>query len=257
MPLYVGDYLADTRRLNTTEHGAYLLLIMDYWMNGPLPNDDNTLCRITACHPDAWKKLRPTLEQFFCLDGGKWHHKRIDRERAKTDAIADTYRKRASQAARQRWESHASSSPSSNAPRTASGIATSTPSSIVDDTKSGNENASSNASSIAQAMLGDASPPPPPPLHVQKTSTEEIAHMAPEPCASAKTMQTVDLMDDCIELLGRDEMNLRHRRWLKRAEAEPDKLSRVLAEIRRMQCEGVAFKASPGAAAEDLWKRFN
>lgn len=61
MPLYIADYLADTTRLTTEQHGAYLLLIMDYWRNGPLPDDDGALSQITRMQPAAWKKNRVML----------------------------------------------------------------------------------------------------------------------------------------------------------------------------------------------------
>lgn len=83
MPLYVADYLADTRRLTTLEHGAYLLLIMEYWRNGGLPAEDSKLARIAGVSVDEWSAMRETVSEFFS-DG--WRHKRIDDELAIADA---------------------------------------------------------------------------------------------------------------------------------------------------------------------------
>lgn len=89
LPLYVGDYLRDTARLSTEQHGAYLLLIMDYWVNGPLPDDDAALGAIARMSPAAWKRMRRALESFFQVKDGRWNHKRIDRERTRAFAIRE------------------------------------------------------------------------------------------------------------------------------------------------------------------------
>lgn len=83
MPLYVADYLADTRRLSTLEHGAYMLLIMDYWRNGGLPDDDRKLARIVGLSEAEWMDIRDTIADLFQAD---WKHKRIDEELAKSEA---------------------------------------------------------------------------------------------------------------------------------------------------------------------------
>lgn len=84
MPLYVGDYLADTGHLSTTQHGAYLLLIMHYWRTGGLPNEDKQLAKITKLPVKIWaESVRPTVEDLFHeVDGDPWRHKRIDDELA-------------------------------------------------------------------------------------------------------------------------------------------------------------------------------
>lgn len=33
MPLYIGDFIADTAHLSAEETGAYILLIMHYWVH--------------------------------------------------------------------------------------------------------------------------------------------------------------------------------------------------------------------------------
>ncbi len=89
MPLYVGDYLADTTHLNAAQHGAYLLLILHYWRKGGLPDDDVQLAQIAAMSPAEWRKHRPVIRSFF--DGG-WKHGRIEHELA---VSADKYERRA------------------------------------------------------------------------------------------------------------------------------------------------------------------
>jgi uncharacterized protein YdaU (DUF1376 family) len=77
MPLYVGDYLGDTGHLTTTQHGAYLLLMMHYWRKGELPDDDRQLSKIAKLPLKTWCEYRATMQDFF-HDG--WKHKRIEAE---------------------------------------------------------------------------------------------------------------------------------------------------------------------------------
>lgn len=81
LPLYISDYQADTSHLTTVEHGAYLLLIMNYWQRGqPLPNDDRKLARIAGLGPREWKRVRETLSEFFKVDCSNWFHSRLESE---------------------------------------------------------------------------------------------------------------------------------------------------------------------------------
>lgn len=88
MPLYIGDYQKDTMRLTTQQHGAYLLMLMEYWINGPLPDDNEDLAAITKMSLTEWKKHRKKLQRFFTVEGGSWHNKRADEEKE-----AATYRR--------------------------------------------------------------------------------------------------------------------------------------------------------------------
>lgn len=81
IPFYVSDYLKDTMHLTTEQHGAYMLLIMAYWVNqGPLASDDETLMAITRQTPAQWKKNKNTILRFFQHESDAIRHKRIERE---------------------------------------------------------------------------------------------------------------------------------------------------------------------------------
>lgn len=103
MPIYIGDYLADTTRLTTEQHGAYFLLMMDYWRSGPPPDDDEILQNVTRLSAFLWKKTRPVLEKLFSVHDGAWHHKRIDEEMASALEGKGAASEKAKKAAEARW----------------------------------------------------------------------------------------------------------------------------------------------------------
>lgn len=79
MQLYVADYLADTMHLTTEEHGAYLLLIFNYWQTGkPIPV--SRLARIARLSNERWTDVERSLNEFFNERSGEWVHDRIERD---------------------------------------------------------------------------------------------------------------------------------------------------------------------------------
>ena len=79
MQLYIADYLADTMHLSTEEHGAYLLLMFNYWQTGrAIPK--NRLAKIARVSDSRWAELQTALKEFFEDDGDSWVHLRIERD---------------------------------------------------------------------------------------------------------------------------------------------------------------------------------
>jgi uncharacterized protein YdaU (DUF1376 family) len=90
MQLYVADYLADTMHLTTEEHGAYLLLIFNYWQTGkPIPV--SRLARITRLSNERWTDVERSLGEFFNERGNEWVHDRIERD---LEAVRNTQEQR-------------------------------------------------------------------------------------------------------------------------------------------------------------------
>lgn len=160
MPLYIGDYLADTTRLTTEQHGAYLLLIMDYWRNGPPPDDDEVLANITRLSASAWKKHRASIARMFVVGSGEWRHKRVDEELKEAKDNSEKFVARAKNAAAKRWGKQSQDD--------ASSIAT------------------SNATSITQEHLEQCPSPSPSPIKPPIASglrTSGVSTPAGEVCA--------------------------------------------------------------------------
>lgn len=140
MPFFVGDYLGDTMSFDTVEHGAYLLLILEYWRNGPLPNDMKTLGKICRLSNKSRSIVLQSVLLKFQLVGNEWRHKRIDLERQLANENQAIYVERAKKAAEARWKGHIQ------------------------------KDATSNATSTPNAMLENASPSPSPSIKKEITT---------------------------------------------------------------------------------------
>lgn len=110
MPFYTKDYLEDTSRLSTEEHGAYLLLIIDYWnTEKPLPDDVKILSLITKLSPKRFQKVFSKVKLFFTKKDGHFYHKRIEQEIKDYKEKASNRASQAKKAAETRWDNDARS----------------------------------------------------------------------------------------------------------------------------------------------------
>lgn len=83
MPLFWGDFLANTMHLSAHEAGAYLFLIAHAWEHeGRIPAEAIRLARIAHVRQDRWKQTWKALENFFEPEPGEtvimvYRHQRV------------------------------------------------------------------------------------------------------------------------------------------------------------------------------------
>jgi len=89
MPVFWGDFLANTMDLSAQEVGAYFLLIAHAWEHdGKIPFDRAQ--RIARIGNHQWPKVWKQLEPFFhtTMDPNFWSHHRVLDELAKAAEIS-------------------------------------------------------------------------------------------------------------------------------------------------------------------------
>lgn len=82
IPLFPDAYLRDTMHLTTEEHGAYFLLLLAAWGNEDcsLPHDEKRLAALTKMPLVRWRKIAPTILEFWTIDRGRITQKRLSKE---------------------------------------------------------------------------------------------------------------------------------------------------------------------------------
>ena len=136
MPVYIGDMLAKTTRMTTEQIGASFLLLMDYWRNGSIPDDNNIISSVIRLSVSKSKALKNILlsSNLFEIHEGQMSSKYLDGLKAQAETNKSAKSERAKKAAEARW---------GNKQETSS-------------TDANTEHNFSNADAYAQALLDDA-----------------------------------------------------------------------------------------------------
>lgn len=137
MPVYIGDMLAKTTRMTTEQIGASFLLLMDYWRNGAIPNNNNIIASITRLSLAKAKALKAILlhSNLFQAQDDTLISQYLDDLKNQAESNKLSKSERAKKAAEARWGKDKQDSSNTNA---------------------NYEHNFSNANAHAQALLDDA-----------------------------------------------------------------------------------------------------
>jgi len=101
---YPADFIMGTMAMTPEQVGAYIRLLCYQWENGPIPNDDALLARITGCGGNAIACAKSK----FGLSDGKLANTRLEQTRQNQAS----YRKKQADNAAKRWVGNAVAMPS-------------------------------------------------------------------------------------------------------------------------------------------------
>ncbi len=104
-PLYPGDYMRKTQALTILEHGAYMILLMNYYSKGKLPSDKKKLYRVCrAIEAEEQVVIDKIVSEYFTTNGdGLLINKRAEEELEKQRIISETNKIRSAKGHKARW----------------------------------------------------------------------------------------------------------------------------------------------------------
>lgn len=87
MKFYVNDYLGSTRRFTTLQHGAYLMLLVEMWQEGPwIDSDEDYLIEVTGLTKRQFKSCWPKIFKKLVSENGKVSHPRLVKDYQEAEA---------------------------------------------------------------------------------------------------------------------------------------------------------------------------
>jgi uncharacterized protein YdaU (DUF1376 family) len=109
MPMWPGDYIADTRLMSLAERGAYSDFLFYAWLRGGLPADVHRQSRMLGVSVEELCALWPAFRSHFHLDPktGLLVNDRLERERVTAIAMRTKAHERAQlggDATKAKWE---------------------------------------------------------------------------------------------------------------------------------------------------------
>ncbi|EIB6856887.1 DUF1376 domain-containing protein [Acinetobacter baumannii] len=112
MPIYIGDMLAKTTRMTTEQIGASFLLMMDYWRNGAIPDDNNVIASVIRSNLSKAKALKTILinSNLFEVKDSELSSKYLDDLKSQAESNKSSKSERAKKAAEARWNKEQDSS---------------------------------------------------------------------------------------------------------------------------------------------------
>jgi uncharacterized protein YdaU (DUF1376 family) len=232
MPLYIGEYTADTMAFTTEQHGAYLLLLMACWKaKGSLPIDDESLASITKLPPAKWRAYKAKILAKFQIgeDGTSMCQKRASKEIVRANKVSEARSEAGKAGAAKRWR----------------------------------KDANPMANAMANATQNDGQPQPQSQLHTQvdPPSTESASgsvggdrqnpSKAEEVCRAIRAQGVVDANPSNPELLAFIEKGVAIETFEAAAalcvKAVPPKgIAYLLGIVRRRLNEAAAIASGPG-----------
>lgn len=217
MPVFIGDYLADTIGLTLSQHGAYFLLMMAYWKNrGPLPDAEAKAVIRDACATDARR-----IQKYFRIASGFWHHKRIDAELLRAKENSESRKSAAKTASLARWSS-----------------------------KKGYKNGHPSRMPDAYRDASVTHVPSPSPSPSDK-GTSDKAYKGKTAKLNRKARELANRLEGCLNGQWDNDAG----KWVNRIKSNLGKSERVVAEVESAVKEN-RITETPAQYAEHIWKEF-